>query len=220
MTIARLLAIALVAVSAGAAPGREDALVGALRWYYRWIAELPSTAKSVDCTVAAFPNSTFTYCEPGPLAIDLETPRGSPAIATNITRALSDFSDELTDFVNHRYSGPEQTPTITKFSVPASSLSACKVDIEETRRLAATAVGPSQRKRLLNRGITLRFPLACEEDPFYLVYFIKGDKLEWIWQIEPGVGPVWHYDDNGEQRRIPDVAIRNLAKPELWYDRR
>jgi hypothetical protein len=101
-----------------------------------------------------------------------------------------------------------------------SALSACKVDIEKTRRLVATAVGSRQRKELLNRGISLRFPLVCEGDPFYLVYFMKGDEVEWIWQVQPEVGPVWHYDKNGEQRRIPDLAIRNLAKPELWYESR
>ena len=216
----RLLVLIVVSASGCAAFDSEDALVGALRWYHRWIAELPSTAKSVDCTVAAFPNASFAYCKPGPFGVDLETPKGAPAVATNITRALSGFSEEVADFVNHRYSGREDTPTIGMLSVPSSSLSVCKVDLDQTRRLVATAVGPRQRKDLFNRGISLRFPLACEGDPFYLVYFMKGDEVEWVWQVKPGAGPFWSYDKDGQQRRIPDVALRNLTKPELWYDSR
>lgn len=216
----RLLVLVVFSVSVCSAFDSEDGLAGALRWYHRWIAQLPDTAKSVDCTVATFPNSSFAYCEPGPLGIDLETPQGAPAVATNITRALSDFPEELTDFVNHRYSGPKYNPTIGTLSVPASLLSACKVDFEQTRRLVATAVGSRQRTDLLNRGMSLRFPLACEGDPFYLVYFMRGNEVEWIWQVRPGVGPVWDYGKNNEQRRIPDLALRNLAKPELWYESR
>lgn len=216
----RLLALVLASVSTCAAFDSEDGLMGALQWYYRWIAQLPSTAKSVNCTVAAFPNASFAYCEPGPLAIDIETSPGAPAVVTNIAPALSVFSDELTDFVNHRYSGPEQKPRIGTVSFPANSLSECKVDLDQTRRLASTAVGSRQRKELLNRGISLRFPLACAGDPFYLVYFMRGDEVEWIWQVQPGVGPVWHYDKDGQQRRIPELALRDLTKPELWYDPR
>jgi hypothetical protein len=216
----RLLVLVAVSASGSAAFDSEDGLAGALRWYHRWIAELPNTAKSVHCTVAAFQNVSFAYCEPGPLAIDLETRQGAPAVATNITRALSVFSDELINFVNHRYSGPEQKPAIRTLSFPPSSLSECKVDLSQTRRLVSTAVGSRQRKELLNRGISLRFPLACEGDPLYLVYFMKGGEVEWIWQVQPGVGPVWHYDNDGQQRRIPDLARRNLAKPELWYEPR
>ena len=79
------------------------------------------------------------------------------------------------------------------------------------------AVGSRQREVLFKQGITLRYPIACEGDPFYLVYFMRGKAIEWIWQVKPGAGPVWHYDNNSTQRRIPEVAISNLAKPELWY---
>ena len=220
MTMLRLLVLVVLSVSGCAAFDSEEALVAASRWYHRWIAELPATAKSMDCTVAAFPTSSFAYCEPGSLGVDLETTQGSPAVATNITRVLSGFTEALTDFVNHRYSGSPRNPTIRTLSIPASVLSACKVDVEQTRRLVATTVGSRQRKELLNRGISLRFPQVCEGDPFYLVYFMKGDEVEWIWQVQPGVGPIWHYDKNGEQRRIPDLAIRNLTKAELWYESR
>src|ERR1700694_555519 len=110
MTMLRLLVLVVLSVSCCAPFGSEETVVGALRWYYRWIAEVPATAKSMDCTVAAFSNSGFAYCEPGSLGVDLETPQGSPAVATNVTRVLSGFSEALTDFVNHRYSGPEHKP--------------------------------------------------------------------------------------------------------------
>lgn len=220
MRTIKLLAIMVLSVSGCAAFDSEEAVVAALRWYHRWIAELPSTAKSMDCRLATFPGSAFAYCNPGALGIDLETPQGAPAVATNITRTLSGFSTELTDFVNHRYFGPERNPVIRTLSIPASTLSACKVDIEQTRRLVVTAMDSHQRKELLNRGISLRFPLACEGDPFFLVYFMKGGEVEWIWQFQPGMGPVWHYDKNGDQRKIPSLAIRNLAKPEVWYEPR
>ena len=31
---------------------------------------------------------------------------------------------------------------------------------------------------------------------------------------------VWHYDKHGKQRKIPDLAIKNLTRPELWYEDR
>src|SRR4051794_3631861 len=124
MTTSRVLVLLVLSVSGCSAFDSEETLVGALRWYHRWIAELPVTAQSIDCSVAAFPTARFAYCEPGSLGVDIDTPQGSRAVAINITRVLSDFPVALTDFVNHRRSGPEHKPTIRKFSVLASSLSA------------------------------------------------------------------------------------------------
>lgn len=217
MTTLRLLFFLVLVTWRCPASDGDQALAGALRWYHRWIADLPMTAGSTDCKVAAFTNSQFAYCEPGKLAIDIDTPPGSPAFATNITRAVAGFPEELRDFVNHRSAGSPQIPSVRTMSISKAVLSECKVDIEETRKLAAAAVGFRQREDLLSRGITLRFPLACEGDPFYLVYFMKGGDVEWIWQIRPGMGPVWSYDKHGDQREIPSLAIRNLAKPEMWY---
>jgi len=176
MTMLRLLVFVALSCWSCAASGSEDGLVGALRWYYRWIAELPATAKSMDCTVASFSISQFAFCEPGPLAIDLDMPPSSAPMATNITRALSGFADELRNFKGHRYSGPPQNPVIRALSIQASTLAQCKVDLEQTRRLAATAVVAQQRIDLSNRGIALRFPLVCEGDPFCLVFFYEGQR--------------------------------------------
>jgi len=217
MSTLRLLFFFAFFAWCGAASDADQALVGALRWYHRWIAELPVTAGSTDCKVAAFTESQFAYCEPGKLAIDIDAPRGSSASAANITWAVAGFPEELRDFVNRRYAGPPQIPSVRTMSIQKTVLGECKIDIEKTRQLAATAVGSRQREDLLNRGITLRFPLACEGDPFYLVYFMKGGDVEWIWQIRPGMGPVWSYDKHGDQSQIPALAIRNLAKPEMWY---
>jgi hypothetical protein len=217
MSTLRLLFFFLLIAWCCPASDADQALVGALRWYYRWIAELPVTAGSPDCKVAVFTNSQFAYCEPGKLSIDIETPQGSPAAVTNITRAFTGFPEELRDFVNHRYAGPQQIPSVRTMSVSRSDLAECKVDVEQTRQLAGKAVGSRQREDLLNRGIALRFPLACDGDPFYLIYFMRGGDVEWIWQIRPGMGPVWSYDKHGDQREIPSLAIRNLARPEMWY---
>jgi hypothetical protein len=221
MTVSRRLVV-LYIFSAGVclAHDSDAALVAALRWYHRWIAVLPSTTESINCTVAAFPASSFAYCEPGSLAIDIDTPPGSPAVATNVTPLLLGFSAALTDFVNHRYSGPRGAPTIKTLSIPAGSVAQCTIDLDQTRRVSASAVGSGQRKQLLKRGIVLRFPFLCNGDPFYLLYFMKGNDVEWIWQMRSGAGPIWHYSKSGEQRKIPDVAIENLTKPELWYEGR
>jgi hypothetical protein len=183
------------------------------------MAELPARGRSTNCKVAVFTKAEFAYCEPAKLAIDIDTPQGSAASVTNITSAFFGFPAELRDFVNHRYPYPPQIPSVRTISISKPVLAECKIDIEETRQLAAEAVGSREREDLLNRGITLRFPLACEGDPFYLVYLMKGGDVQSIWQMRPGMGPgpVWSYDNDNNQREIPSLAIRNLAKPEMWY---
>ena len=216
MTI-RLAAVAVVLCSGCSASGPEDALSDALRWYYRWMDELPSTVKSVDCSAGVFSTAQFADCGPDDLAIDLDTSRPSRSVATNIARAVLGFAGELGDFRSHRYSGSPENPTIVNISVPASKLAACKTDLEQTRRLSRVAVGSRQRTKLLNSGITLRFPFACEGDPFYFLYFMKGERVEWIWQLNREGDTVWSYERNNAQRRIPNKAVQNLAKPEMWY---
>jgi len=49
---------------------------------------------------------------------------------------------------------------------------------------------------------------------------MKGNDVEWVWQIKPGAGTVWSYDKGGAQRRIPRLAISNLTNPKLWYEPR
>src|SRR5665213_1808894 len=104
----------------------DQSLVGALRWYHRWIVELPVTAGSTDCKVAAFTESQFAYCEPGKLEIDIDTPRGSAASAANIRHALAGFPVELGNFANHR-EGPPQIPSVRTISVPKTVLGECKI---------------------------------------------------------------------------------------------
>ena len=218
MTPLRLILILVLAAWNCSGSNVDEALIGALRWYHRWIATLPQRVASVDCKVAAFSESQFAYCQPGKLGIDIDTPRGSSASVVAITQVFSGFPEELTDFLNHRYPGPTQIPSVRSLSIPRSALSACKVDLEMTRHLAETAVGSRQRKEFLSRGITLRFPLACDGDPFYLVYFMRGGDVQWIWQFQPGMGLVWSYDPHNDQRKVPELALRNLARPEVWFE--
>ena len=75
MKIKCLLVFAVMSMSSRAAFDPESGLIQALRWYHRWIRELPSNSKSQDCTVASFSNSSFAYCQPGSLAIDLDSSR-------------------------------------------------------------------------------------------------------------------------------------------------
>lgn len=213
----RQLVLLFVSASICTASGPDEAAIGALRWYHRWIEKLPAETKFVECTLATFKTGAFALCEPDSVGIDLKMLQGSPPTATNVQRVLSRFSEELSDFVRHRYSGSDRNPTIRTLSISADALSTCRVNLKETRRLKASAVGSRQRKKLLQRGISFSFPMVCEGDPFYLLYFMRGDAIEWIWQIEPRGGPVWHYDRNGEQRKIPDLALRNMAKSDLWY---
>jgi len=70
------------------------------------------------------------------------------------------------------------------------------------------------------KGVRLRYPGMCEGDPFYLVYFMRSDKIEWIWQFEVspgGLDLIWSFDAGTQQRKIPELAAENLTKDELWY---
>lgn len=151
MSASRCLVLFLFTVTFCSAYELDDVIIGALRWYHRWILELPGTAEFADRTVAVLPLASFAYCEPGPLGIDVVVQNRGPVVATSITTVPGAFREAFADFVMHRYGGSVRNPTIRKLSVTAASLAACKVGNE------------------------------------------------------------------GQQRRIPDLAIRNLAKPELWY---
>lgn len=193
-------------------------LTSALRWEYTWIMELPAGTKSIDCQVATFMTAQFAYCSPRNLAIDIDTPKGASPKVTSIQTAIRSFPVELTNFINHRYFGPKETPSVTTISIPVSGLAACRKDLEKTRELVKKAVDPQTRQDLAESGITtLHFPLVCDGDPFYLAYFMKGNEVEFIWQVRPDFGPEWSYEKGSTQRRLPDPAIRNLANPELWY---
>jgi hypothetical protein len=215
----RLLLLCFALVGTCHASDAESALVSALRWHYRWFEQLPATTKSIDCKVATFNKAEFAYCEPGKFAIDIDIPQGTLATVTSIQIAFGSFSDELTDFMNHRYFGPPQTPSVRTLSIPVNELAGCKIDLAKTRELAVKGVSSKMRDELARDGVTIRFPYVCQGDPFYFAYFLRNDKVEWIWQIAPDFSPAWSYEKGNEQRRIPDLAMRNLADPSLWFSR-
>ena len=92
MSTLRLLFFFALVAGCCPASGADQPLVGALRWYYRWMAELPARGRSTNCKVAVFTKSEFAYCEPAKLAIDIDTPLVSAASVTNITDAFFGFS--------------------------------------------------------------------------------------------------------------------------------
>lgn len=212
-----LLWIALVGMCR--ASGADGALASALRWHYRWIEKLPAAATSINCKVASFSKAQFAYCEPGNLAIDVNISQDAQAAVTSIQIAVGLFPSELADFVNHRYFGPQQTPSIRTLSIPVSEVRECRIDPEKTRELTIKALSSKMRDEFAREGITIRYPYVCAGDPFYLLYFMRGGEVEWIWQIRPDFSPAWSYEKGNEQRKIPDLAMRNLANPSLWFGR-
>ena len=83
--------IALVLATNCFALDKPESLVGALRWYHRWIAELPRGAEGADRTLAATLTRQVACCEPASVVVEPATPRGSNPTATSITQ----FSDGL-----------------------------------------------------------------------------------------------------------------------------
>jgi hypothetical protein len=212
--------IALLACAAcGSGPtGPEPSVISALRWYNRWIDPLAlRPTKFIDCELALFRKKGFAYCQPGSIEIEFETPVGSPPIITHIGPVFTNYSKTLHDFKIHQYPGGSESLTTRHVSIPTSALGECMRQEATSKRIAETTVSAAIRTDLSRQGITLRFPLACEGDPFYLVYFMKGSSVEWIWQVNDKAEPVWEFTRGNLQRRIPDAALRNISKPELWY---
>jgi hypothetical protein len=105
-------------------------------------------------------------------------------------------------------------------SIPTEVFNDCKVDRKRTADAAAEALGKEHKAKLENDGFSFRYPLMCEDDPFYLVYFIKGNEIQWIHKFEVFADRLelrWSYEAGTEQRAIPEVAIQNLKRAELWY---
>jgi hypothetical protein len=103
---------------------------------------------------------------------------------------------------------------------PVTALKECKVNIRQTAEVVAVVPDRRTRDKLEAGGYTFLYPLICEGDPFYLVYFLKDGIVNWIWQVDldPAVlHPVWSFDAGKRQRKLPAAAIENLKKPELWY---
>lgn len=200
--------------------GIEKAVGSALSWHYRWIEPVPRDLASIECSVALFEDQSFAYCEPVLLSMDMETTAERPPRVTNILREHWDFARALADFRAHRNPKGEARGSVQRISIPVRGLGACKVDWKQTAQASALAVPQEQRTKFENEGLSLRYPVVCEGDPFYLVYFVRGENIEWIWlfKIYPEkIDLTWSFDSGTQQRKVPRLATDNLKKKELWY---
>lgn len=199
----------------------KEALQSGLGWYYRWIGRIPPDLDSIPCSVACFEKRSFAFCSTGPLAIDIETAEAVPPRVTSIVQLPVSFEHALTDFLTHRGpTGSQRGPTQV-ISIPVRDLARCDIDWHRTRLAASAALNERQVEGLRAEGLSLRYPLVCEGDPFYLLYLVKGDRIRSIWQFTIGPGRVdfaWSFDSDSKQRKIPERAVENLSK-EMWYQR-
>ncbi len=213
----------LLNTSSSAVPGQvasvDRALESGLRWYYRWIEPVPTGLDAIPCSVAYFEKRSFAFCHKGPLAIDMEMPEAAPPRVTSIVPIDVSFEDALKDFLAHRGPAGLQFEPTRAVSIPVRDLVRCDVDWEQTNRAAAAVLNESQRVALRGRGVSFRYPLVCQGDPFYLLYLMNGDRIRSVWQFTIGSKDVdfsWSYDLDSKQREIPDQAVENLKK-DMWY---
>lgn len=201
--------------------GVEKAIASALSWHYRWIDPMPRDLASIECSVALFEERSFAYCEPTLLSMDIETAEQQPPRVINITYEHWDFERALADFRDHRNRTGRPLGPVQRISIPLSVLGACKVDRERTAWASATALPKQPKTEFERRGVTLRYPLMCEGDPFYLVYLMSGGRTEsvWLFQVYPDRLKLdWTFDSGTHQRKIPKLAVDNLKKEHLWYE--
>jgi hypothetical protein len=197
----------------------RSAIVSGLNWHYRWIEPIPRDVSSLECSVAGFERKSFAYCKPVLLSMDIETTVDRFPRVVNMIHEPGDFETSLADFRAHRDHGQALGP-VQRVSIPLQDLGACKVDWKQTKQAVASALSQRQRGPFEKQGLQLRYPVMCERDPFYLIFFLRSDKIEWIWQFEVSPGGfdlVWSFDAGTQQRKIPELAAENLNKNDLWY---
>jgi hypothetical protein len=198
----------------------EDAVASALKWYFRWIMPIPTDAQRIECTLALFERSSFAYCGRISRSMDIDTADPDMPHVSSIVYESGNFDEALADFRRHRNRDGRQLGPPHLVSIPVKRLNDCKVDRKRTADAAAEAIGKEYKAKLENDGFSFRYPLMCEDDAFYLVYFMKGNDIQWIHKFEVFADRLelrWSYEAETAQRALPEVAIQNLKRPELWY---
>ncbi len=206
------------AVAFGQSRPLQQALQSGLTWYYRWIKEIPANVRTVQCSLAEFENKSFAYCSQGPLEIDIEP--GTPPRVTSIVTSIVTFDRALADFLGHRGPVGVKRGPVREISISVVNLNRCDVDWHRTRWLRDAALNREDVEAFHRRGLTLRYPVFCKGDPFYLVYLMEGDRIRSIWEFEVAPGKAdlrWSYDSDSKQREIPRRAAKNLEK-DMWYE--
>lgn len=151
--------------------------------------------------------------------MDIETMEQRTPRVVSMIHEHWDFERALADFRIHRHPGRALEP-VQRVSIPLQALGTCNVDRRRTEQVAAIAVSERLRNELQKKGVRLQYPVICGGDPFYLVYFIRRDKIEWIWKFEVSAGGldlIWSFDAGTQQRKIPELAAENLSKDDFWY---
>lgn len=197
-----------------------DALRGGLGWYFRWMQEVPVGAESIDCRIAIAEARGFACCSPGSIYMDIDVVGGAQPRVINIRRDMAGFERELwrlrggvrLESLAVRYS-------VRSVSIAARDLGSCKIDRDLTAQAPAMALPAGQRPGSEMR-LGRKYPVVCEGDPLYLIYFMQGTRVEWIWQFRlrpQGADLAWSYEAGSSQRKIPERAARNLARSDLWF---
>ena len=116
---------------------------------------------------------------------------------------------------NGRSLGP-----LRKFPIAVRDLGGCTIDSKLTAHAPSVVLTKETRTALLSSGRSFRYPVVCEGDPFYLLYSLTGEQVLWIWLYEVNGDRLelrWSFDAGTQQRKIPEQAVENLNKKELWY---
>ena len=124
---------------------------------------------------------------------------------------LGDFDEALAEFRRNRNRDGRQLGPPHLVSVPVERLKDCKVDRKRTADAAAEAIGKEHKAKLENDGFSFRYPLMCEDDPFYLVYFMKGNDIQWIHKFEVFADRLelrWSYDPETANARYLKLLLR------------
>jgi hypothetical protein len=197
----------------------QPALQSALAWYYRWIEPLPSGIFSIECETALFEEQSFAYCGTVGLSMNIVTNGVEPPRATYVGQEHGSFDAALTAFRTNVNRSRRPLAPIRRVLVSTETLKVCKIDWKDTVR-APVILRKEVRAGLTGEGQYLRYPVICVGDPFYLLYFMRGKELLWIWVFERDADRLkltWSFDVETQQRKPPSLAVDNLKRGDLWY---
>lgn len=198
----------------------ERRVADSLGWYYRWIGDPSPSQQSIECRAALFGEKAFVYCEPGPLSMDIEIVDSGVLRVMNLIRSFVTYDDDLRDYRLHRSGASTLQGESRRLSFSAGSLQSCRVDNSKTARFAKDALPHDFVEKLRFEGLTLRYPKICFGDPFFLLYMLRGQEVETIWQFAEEKGQFalrWSYESSSAQRAISGRSRRAVHKHYLWW---
>lgn len=223
MRAAGLVAV-FFAILSGSCRGQQDAVQGAiksaLKWRYRWMEPVPRDVASIQCSVALFDDLSFAFCEPVAISMIIETREKRLPRVTYIGHEPSSFEVALANFRKNMNPNGHSLGPVHKVPIAVRDLWGCTIDQKQTNRAPSVILKKEVRAALISNGQTLRYPVICEGDPFYLLYCLADQRISWIWLYEINGDRFdlrWSFDAGTEQRKPPEQAIANLNRKELWY---